>query len=34
MDFRIVCLNCNSATKYDALDDVRGLPCDKCGKAL
>ena len=34
MDFRIMCLKCNKATKYDALDVVTGLPCDKCGAIL
>lgn len=34
MDFRIKCLECNEATKYDALDDTEGLTCDKCGHKL
>jgi hypothetical protein len=34
MDFRIKCLACNQATKYDALDDSTGLVCDKCGANL
>jgi hypothetical protein len=34
MDFRIKCLSCNQATKYDALDIVDGEPCDKCGAIL
>jgi DNA-directed RNA polymerase subunit RPC12/RpoP len=32
--FRIVCTNCWKATKYDILDIVTGLPCDKCGAKL
>lgn len=34
MDFVIMCTNCWKNTKYDALSDVRGLPCDQCGKTL
>ena len=34
MDFRIQCTTCWQATKYDALDSVDGLPCDKCGAKL
>ena len=34
MGFFIVCQHCWKATKYDALDDVRGLACDKCGTIL
>lgn len=33
-DFRIQCLHCFMQTKYDALDVVKGLPCDKCGGIL
>jgi hypothetical protein len=33
-DFRIVCLNCWQATKYDVLDSVKGLPCNRCGETL
>jgi hypothetical protein len=33
-DFRILCLSCNMATQYDALDVVTGKPCDKCGATL
>jgi hypothetical protein len=33
-EFVIVCHYCWKGTKYDALDDVKGLPCDKCGKVL
>ena len=34
MDFVIVCTHCWKKTKYDALDVVTGLPCDKCGETL
>ena len=34
MAFKIICIKCWEPTKYDALDDVRGLPCDKCGEIL
>ena len=32
--FVIVCRHCWKGTKYDALDVVSGLPCDKCGEIL
>jgi hypothetical protein len=32
--FVIVCTTCWESTKYDALDIVTGLPCDKCGATL
>jgi hypothetical protein len=32
--FVIVCRHCWKNTKYDALDVVSGLPCDKCGEIL
>ncbi len=34
MDFVIVCMHCWKNTKYDALDNVTGLPCNQCGKIL
>jgi len=35
MDFRIMCLSCGKATKFDALStDHRDKPCDKCGELL
>ncbi len=32
--FVIICTKCWEKTKYDALDEVTGLPCDKCGELL
>jgi hypothetical protein len=35
MDFRIMCLKCNQATKYDALYvTTKEDRCDKCGELL
>jgi hypothetical protein len=34
MDFKIVCIKCFQVTKYDVLDVVNGLPCNKCGESL
>jgi DNA-directed RNA polymerase subunit RPC12/RpoP len=34
VDFKIVCTECWELTEYDALDNVSGLPCNKCGKKL
>jgi len=34
MNFVIVCRHCWQNTKYDALDVVTGLECDKCKKIL
>ena len=34
MKFVIICMHCWKGTKYDALDEVTGLPCDKCGEIL
>jgi Zn finger protein HypA/HybF involved in hydrogenase expression len=34
MDFRIQCMSCMQATKYDALDVITDELCDKCGAKL
>jgi hypothetical protein len=34
MDFVIVCNHCWKGTKYDALEEVTGKECDKCGGTL
>jgi hypothetical protein len=34
LEFRVVCISCWQATKYEALTPVKGLLCDKCGETL
>jgi rRNA maturation endonuclease Nob1 len=35
VDFRIACMSCYKATKYDALAVLKnGEVCDKCGEKL
>jgi hypothetical protein len=34
MQFVIMCTHCWKKTKYDALNIVEGLLCDKCGGIL